>query len=781
MPAVAAKLFVPLAILALLPWPHAARAKDVVPLTDENVDAAIRKGVDYIWSLQNKEGHWEQMSDAQWKARKWDPARPGVDDMVRGGRTALALLGIIHGGGSVEDARFKKAANWLAEQDIPGTYALALRASLWSAIEQDVPAAQELLRKDALTLQNGIWPHGTYGYSMRPAATMSETPAGDFSNTQYGILGVWAGAEGGVEINQKYWLLVQQGYVWGQQKDGGWGYSVTPDHKWPGGRATYPGSRDGLTLGGIASLFVVWDRYYAAGACDGRRVDAELLGSLDAAIKWVGSHFSQLKKTGKLTHFEPYTLYCLERAGVASGLKYFGDFDWYREAAQLALNAQQDSGGWGTGHHFPECGTAWTIMFLAYGRAPVVFNKLAWGKLADWNSRPRDLANLTRWMGRTIETKFNWQIMPLDASAHDLQDAPILYISGSSAPRLTDEEKTKLRNFVANGGTLLFSPDGRGAATFARGVEALVHELFAGQELVPVPADSALFNKPYAIKPPAPMKGLNNGIRWTVLLSGVDLGCPWQQLQVVKAKPLFDLAANLYTYVSDSGQLKGRGHSYLPLDEGKNPGAPTTVGRLKWGSDLQSDPEPAAWAFTDVRLRNAGEPGVKVQATDLAQPLDPAAVPMLHVTGVGPIVLDDKAKANLKGYIEAGGVLLADAAGGDQKFAESFSRLMDGLLGEGALTPAPPAGDLMKALAPAGQAWYRHRFGLPRAQRPMEALVHADPAGRANVIFLPYDLSSAMVGYPSAAPVGLTPQSAEAAVSGLLKWLRQHPAGASPK
>ena len=47
--------------------------------------------------------------------------------------------------------------------------------------------------------------------------------------------------------------------------------------------------------------------------------------------------------------------------------------------------------------------TSFAILFLAQGRAPIVMNKLEYdiaGKDGNWNQRPRDVANVTRWIGK---------------------------------------------------------------------------------------------------------------------------------------------------------------------------------------------------------------------------------------------------------------------------------------------------------------------------------------------------------------------------------------------
>ena len=44
-----------------------------------------------------------------------------------------------------------------------------------------------------------------------------------------------------------------------------------------------------------------------------------------------------------------YYLYGLERAMVIAGKRYLGDHDWYREGAEILLEAQQRDGSWSKG------------------------------------------------------------------------------------------------------------------------------------------------------------------------------------------------------------------------------------------------------------------------------------------------------------------------------------------------------------------------------------------------------------------------------------------------
>ena len=71
----------------------------------------------------------------------------------------------------------------------------------------------------------------------------------DNSNSQYGLLGVWAAAEAGVEVPQKYWEAVQNHWETCQLKNGRMGISSP----WTAREGTP------MTCGGVASLWVTYD------------------------------------------------------------------------------------------------------------------------------------------------------------------------------------------------------------------------------------------------------------------------------------------------------------------------------------------------------------------------------------------------------------------------------------------------------------------------------------------------------------------------------------------
>ena len=87
--------------------------------------------------------------------------------------------------------------------------------------------------------------------SVRPQGDNMPAPQLEFefpwdnSNSQYGVLGVWAGAEVGIEVPDAYWQAVQQHWQSCQLANGQWSY-----------RKGDPQGTLAMTAGGVASLLI---------------------------------------------------------------------------------------------------------------------------------------------------------------------------------------------------------------------------------------------------------------------------------------------------------------------------------------------------------------------------------------------------------------------------------------------------------------------------------------------------------------------------------------------
>src|SRR5690606_8028793 len=60
--------------------------------------------------------------------------------------------------------------------------------------------------------------------------------------------------------------------------------------------------------------------------------------SLERGLQWMQHRFTPADNPGQSSRHFYYYLYGVERVGLASGYKYFGDRDWFRQGAAELLN-----------------------------------------------------------------------------------------------------------------------------------------------------------------------------------------------------------------------------------------------------------------------------------------------------------------------------------------------------------------------------------------------------------------------------------------------------------
>ena len=199
-----------------------------------------------------------------------------------------------------------------------------------------------------------------------------------------------------------------------------------------------------MTAAGVASLFLAKDD-----------LDRSVLfqprpdKNLDNGLKWLGDHFADYRDD---LPTNLYLAYGLERVALAGGIKTLGAHDWYREGAALILNQQHANGTWQYERGSDAVGTAYAILFLTRGIAPVACAKLQYN--GPWNARSRDCPRFVHWLDKQTERQLRWEILPIDSDPDDWRNVPILVITGHGDPAFTPDQIATLRKYVLAGGTI---------------------------------------------------------------------------------------------------------------------------------------------------------------------------------------------------------------------------------------------------------------------------------------------------------------------------------------
>lgn len=693
-------------------------------LTEEAVDAAVIRAVNWIKARQNDEGTWDAGDNKQ--ARYW------------AGDTALAVLALLYAGEDPRQEYLRKPIDWLADQKLNATYTYAVRAHALALVP--TRKYNERLDNDLQWLVQAIAPRnspiaGAYDYeSLRGAAN---TTTFDNSNSQFGVLGAWMATEAGARTAnlRNYWQLVEEHWLGAQRDDGGWSYR-NEDR-----------STGSMTVAGLATLYVVLDRLHAG---SGFRRAKDVLGAIDKAMGWIGSEFTPNNPYGD-SQWRYYYLYGVERAGRASGRKYFRRTDWFRDGAVALIADQHENGSWpGTGLANDLHNTCFALMFLCHGRAPLLFNKLDYG--GDWQYYLRDLASLTRYAERSFERLFNWQIVELSGSMDDLLEAPILYLAAHDKVELDDAQQDKLREYVARGGLILAMPQDAKPPVIEK-LKTLGKTLFPAATLQRLPDDHPLFNGQvqFPIEKPPEIWEVRAEHRPLMLICAEDVSRAWNEDEVARKTELFQLGCNFYVYATDKNTPRTRFETpAIPLVKQVEIRRTIKVARIKYDGDW--DIEPRGWDRLTAYLNNTASTRLVVEkgvALDSAKLRD---FQIAHITGDEAFKLSEAERAGLKEFFSAGGTLIADAAASSAEFTESLERELKVVLpGEPRVIPSSAPildGDGLADAVDLKGISYRRESRVSGDLRTYPKLIGVEFGNRFAAIYSPLDISTGLLGTP---------------------------------
>ena len=726
----------------------------------EKVEKAIQKGIKHLWDTQGADGSWKGHG-------KGYPVGP----------TAIAAYALLESGIRPTNPKMKKAMEYLLKTKTNKTYGLGLRANAYHAANKYSKKKPyfKALKADVKLLVNST-DFGSYGYDSKGDGKSK----GDHSCSQYGVYGVWAGSmDSQIEIPSAYWKLVYKYWTSQQVRDGGWAYNGN--------------AKSTLTMGsaGLATLYVCLDALQGSGyiQCKGN-ADKK---AIKAALAWAEKNYPG--SYGHGGHYG-YHLFGVERVGLASGYKYFGTSDWYKEGVKELLRKQnKNTGGWG--HDYS---TAYALLFLLRGRNPIAFNKLQYK--GHWNNRPRDLANLTRHLSKEFERTLNWQTINLRIPMTEMHDAPILYIAGSKVPKFTPEEMKKLRTFVYEGGTILSVSEC--GPTFDKAMRQVYKELFPRYELVKCGKDHPLYSAYRNLKGQPKMSEMTNGVRPLVIHTSHDLAKSWVMRKTSTARKDFDIAGNLLFYVVGGlSDLSPRGVSYYPESADELPVTrKLRIARLSVVGG-NGDPEPLAFDSLTHKLRRQDKLELEFVATDASliaeptkkknAPVQPGRIKPIEVsegkvqqglikptalatsdvkvaflTGTGKFKLSEDDLAAIKTWVKGGGTLIVNSVGGDKAFAKSAKEYIGQMFGD-ELFPVSVAAKVFTGKGhEVGKLRYRRGSNKRLGSQRSPLLDGVTLNGRLAVYFSREDLVAGLIGFPSGTVDGYRPKEAYNIVRNIL-------------
>lgn len=684
------------ALIPSLTIAQSARAQSP-DLDAKAVNLAIDRAVAYLVSTQNKETH-------AWADHHGQP----------GGLTALCCLAILNAGIPAKDERVKPTLDYLCNVGKPTmVYAssltvMALCAAYPTATADRSPIYASKIREHAMWLEavqikdgerKGGWRYGR------------EAGQGDNSNSQFALLALHEAERTlpEIKISEQTWRLALAYWTEQQGADGSWGYIKGVK----GPVANFFGAASGsMTCAGISSVIIASGQIGEGDAevsadgtlqCCGARRDND---AVERGLAWLGKHFSveQNPSPGNASSWHLYYLYGVERVGRLSGRRFFygakgGARDWYREGAEQLIKVNLDpltgrfAGTSGDEERVAELSTAFSLLFLAKGRRPVVMAKLHWGEPGsnDWDHHRAGVQNLTAHIEKLWKRDLAWQTIDLNnAKVVDLLESPVLVISGSGAFDVSDGEKKALKEYVQQGGFIFAEAcqgEGCDGSAFDASFRKLLVELFPESSLRLLPPDHPVWFADEKVDPKfvKPLYGLDTCCRTAVVYCPENLSCFWSLKRPLRGKELnaelqrrvdacAAMGANVVAYATNR-ELKEKldRPKYFAESGAKPQRAALVIPKLAHGGG--SDDAPNAIRNLDRYLEKQLE--VRVEPKPVLLPPDNAKLfdyPIVFMHGRRSFKFNNAERKSLHDFLSRGGFLFADSICANAEFAESFRR-----------------------------------------------------------------------------------------------------------
>ena len=652
----------------------------VCPMAKADIDAAsvnraIERGITYLRKAQNENGSWDEFGGQSC------------------GLSALCTLALLNAGVPQRDPTIVDAMKYLRATEANETYSVALQTLVYCQVgaARDVP----LIRNNVTWLTNSQMDSGVWGYGGKRSS------AGDPSNAQFALLALGAAEDRGVDVDEKVFERAIEYWKRIQTDAGGWGY----------GSSNPTGS---MTCAGVASLIIANGRL---GNRSSRVEDGKIqcCGNADEqedpiarGLDWLGRRFSvSVNPSGHAgTYF--YYLYAMERTGRLSGRRFFGGHDWYREGAEKLLQLQDGfQGFWqGEGWETPTIATSFALLFLSKGKRQVVIGQLQREGVEEreWQPHPDALRQLVRHVERAWRRDLTWQTVQTEsATVTDLLQTPVLVISGNDAIQLSESRSALLKDYIDQGGTILFDSsgaDGCGSpAAFQASVTKLCADWYPGAPLERLPTSHPVWSAERRVD----IDALPNGFwvygvqaccRTAVFYVPQTLSCRWELGDRLFRRGKTDdpvreqidhglrIGQNIIAYATGR-ELKDKLDTQIVLRsdtfETTQRGV-TRIARL----DVGAGGEDAKRALPNVTtiIRNQAE--IAVATTEEPAGYDDdalAEVSVLWIHGRREFQLTSRQREVLQTFVQRGGVILGTAICGDEAFAKSFRSEMPKILG----------------------------------------------------------------------------------------------------
>ena len=388
---------------------------------------------------------------------------------------------------------------------------------------------------------------------------------------------------------------------------------------------------------------------------------------------------------------------------------------------------------------------------------PTIAAKISFGANLDWMTDRNDIFNLTKLLGRQLQTPFRSIVVEF-GYRFDPAETPIVYMSGHNAFKLDASKRRLMRDFIEGGGTLIMDAC-CGRKEFGESAKGEVRKMFPDRRFKRLPLDHPVFTAHHEIKRvfytklvtdrPANepfLEGVDIGCRTAVFFTPYDLSCGWDHhthphSKGVVSSDAIKLGVNMLSYAlvnRKQGETLAMAKAYTDVDDKRR--GKVVLAQVKYSGEWNRHVSSTSNLLADLDKNFPAD--VKYERKDLSL-TDPKLFsnPALFMTGHDEFKLTDPEVAALRKYLEGGGTLLAESCCGREDFDFAFRREMGRVLPKQKLKLLTPAHSLFKIGYDITKTSLPEHIAAKHSNITHPYLEGVDVKGSTAVIYSRYSLS----------------------------------------
>lgn len=409
----------------------------------------------------------------------------------------------------------------------------------------------------------------------------------------------------------------------------------------------------------------------------------------------------------------------------------------------------------------------------------------------DWMTDPADISTLLAWTNEKLGIHYRSIEADFAHFSFDPRELPALLVAGHNQFELNDAIRQQLRRYVLDGG-MIIGDACCGWKDFADSFRREMELIFPDRPMLKLPPENPVYSSYYKLgvieykkgdgstytDDPC-LEGIDIHCRTAVVFSPADMTCGWdghehpRGLRVVIDQAR-QLGANLVTYLLGSYQL-GRFLSTTKVYfEADAPSRDDFVfAQLIHQGDWDPDPSAVHNLLKYARDNSTLEVKFKRQNVRANDP-QIATYPILYMTGHREFVWSEEEAGRLRRYLQAGGILFADACCGRLGFDAAFRREIAKVLPDARLERIPPDHPVYHTHFDIAQVNYTPRVREDYGPFDTPELEGISIDGRLAVVYSRFDLGNGWEQFPHSYSYGLADEDALKIGTNLIVYAMTH-------